>query len=65
MPALLRGRPAPALDTAVGAIKEHPMAAAGIAAGTAAAVAGAAIGASKLMANDDAKASPKSKKSKA
>jgi hypothetical protein len=38
-----------AVDTAVGAVKEHPIAAAGIAAGAAAAVAGAAYGASKLI----------------
>jgi hypothetical protein len=42
-----------AAGTAVNAVKEHPIAAAGIAAGAAAAVAGAAYGASKLLADDD------------
>ena len=38
-----------AAGTAVNAVREHPIAAAGIAAGAAAAVAGAAYGASKLL----------------
>ncbi|WP_296617752.1 hypothetical protein [Sphingomonas sp.] len=42
-----------AAGTAVNAVKEHPIAAAGIAAGAAAAVAGAAYGASKLLSDDD------------
>jgi hypothetical protein len=41
-----------AAESAVNAVKEHPIAAAGIAAGAAAAVAGAAFGASKLMSDD-------------
>ncbi len=43
---------ASATDTAVNAVKEHPIAAASIAAGAAAAVAGAAYGASKLLGGD-------------
>jgi len=42
-----------AAGTAVNAVKEHPIAAAGIAAGAAAAVAGAAYGASKLLSDDE------------
>ena len=42
-----------AVESTVEAVKEHPLAAAGIAAGAAAAVAGAAYGASKLLDNDD------------
>ena len=42
-----------AVETTVGAVKEHPLAAAAIAAGAAAAVAGAAYGASKLLGNDE------------
>ncbi len=42
-----------AADTAVNAVKEHPIAAAGIAAAAAGAVAGAAYGASKLLNGDD------------
>jgi len=41
-----------ALTEAVGAVKEHPITAAGIAAGAAAAVAGAAYGASRLMSGE-------------
>lgn len=46
-----------ALDATVDAVKEHPLAAVGIAAGAAAAVAGAAFGASKLRSKDDESAS--------
>ncbi len=54
-----------AAETAVNAVKEHPIAAAGIAAGAAAAVAGAAYGASKLLSDDDqATAGSKAAKSK-
>ena len=53
-----------AVDSAVGAVKEHPITAAGIAAGAAAAVAGAAYGASKLMGGEaDAADTAKKKKS--
>jgi hypothetical protein len=38
-----------AVETTVGAVKEHPIAAAGIAVGAAAAAAGAAFGVSKLL----------------
>lgn len=41
-----------ALEATVDAVKEHPLAAVGIAAGAAAAVAGVAFGASKLLAKD-------------
>ena len=41
-----------AVETTVDAVKEHPIAAAGIAAGAAAAVAGAAFGVSKLLEKD-------------
>ncbi|MGN6817317.1 MAG: hypothetical protein ACTHJR_01445 [Sphingomonas sp.] len=41
-----------AAGSAMNTVKEHPIAAAGIAAGAAAAVAGAAYGASKLFAGD-------------
>jgi hypothetical protein len=50
-----------AIDTAVGAVKDHPVAAASIAAGAAAAVAGAAFGASKMI-NGDTKPSGGTKK---
>lgn len=53
-----------AVDTAVGAVKDHPIAAAGIAAGAAAAVAGAAYGASKLM-NGEPDTTETTKKKKA
>lgn len=43
---------ADAFNATLEAVKEHPLAAAGIAAGAAAAVAGAAFGASKLLADD-------------
>jgi len=42
-----------AAETAMTTVKEHPIAAAGIAAGAAAAVAGAAYGASKLLSDDE------------
>ena len=42
-----------AVDTVVEVVKEHPIAAAGIAAGATAAVAGAAYGASKLLSADE------------
>ncbi len=42
-----------AVESTVDAVKEHPLAAAAIAAGAAAAVAGAAYGASKLLDNDN------------
>jgi len=42
-----------AFTATVEAVKEHPLAAVGIAAGAAAAVAGAAFGASKLLAKDE------------
>jgi hypothetical protein len=51
-----------AVDNAVGAVKEHPVAAAGIAAGAAAAVAGAAYGASKLI-NSESKPTTRSTRS--
>lgn len=51
-----------AFDATVEAVKEHPYAAAGIAAGAAAAVAGAAFGASKLLAKDDEPAKGTKKK---
>jgi len=47
-----------AVDNAVGAAKDHPIAAAGIAAGAAAAVAGAAYGAAKLKNGDTRTAKP-------
>lgn len=43
-----------AVESTVDAVKEHPLAAAAIAAGAAVAVAGAAYGASKLLDNGDA-----------
>ncbi|RUN77224.1 hypothetical protein EJC47_06965 [Sphingomonas sp. TF3] len=45
-----------AFEATVEAVKEHPLAAVGIAAGAAAAVAGAAFGASKILSKDDATA---------
>lgn len=53
-----------ALDSAVDAVKEHPKAAAGIAAGAAAVVAASAYGATKLK-NGETKAKPTSPKKKA
>jgi hypothetical protein len=44
-----------ALESTVEAVKEHPVAAAAIAAGAAAAVAGAAYGVSQLLGGDDDK----------
>jgi ElaB/YqjD/DUF883 family membrane-anchored ribosome-binding protein len=46
-----------AVDATVGAVKEHPIAAAGIAAGVAAAVGGAAYAATQLRSDKDAPAS--------
>lgn len=48
-----KGALSDAFEATVDAVKEHPLAAVGIAAGAAAAVAGAAFGASKLLAKDD------------
>ena len=45
-----------AVDTVIGAVKEHPVAAAGIAAGATAAVAGVAYGAGKLRSDSTDKA---------
>ena len=45
-----------AVETVIGAVKEHPVAAAGIAAGATAAVAGAAYGAGKLRSGSNDKA---------
>ena len=45
-----------ALETTVEAVKEHPVAAAAIAAGAAAAVAGAAYGVSQLLGSDEEEA---------
>jgi len=45
-----------AVETTLGAVKEHPATAAAIAAGATAAVAGAAYGISKLLGDDDKKA---------
>lgn len=45
-----------AVESTLGAVKEHPATAAAIAAGATAAVAGAAYGISKLLGDDDKKA---------
>lgn len=53
-----------AVDTTVGAVKDHPVAAAAIAGGVAAAAAGAAYGISKLGGKEPAKPDAKATKPK-
>lgn len=54
-----RGALNDAFEATVEAVKDHPLAAVGIAAGAAAAVAGAAFGASKILSKDEAGSAPK------
>lgn len=54
-----------AVETTIGAVKEHPVAAAAIGAGVAATVAGAAYGVSKLLEEDEAPAKGTKAKAKA